>query len=277
MRVSGRRATLVLASILVVAGAPDAPARAGDPDWELRVGHSYSSVSALAQPATFVWSADLDRPTLTKLDMGLLIDGPWDEDGGFGFGVRASAGSARPRPQRIYSSLLRAWRLFEPMVVSGQGEYEADGGFDVQKGVVGVETTPLGGMPGLGVWVDPDFRLRWRPWVGIGYGNVFTTDEGSDGLEAGGFWRGMARLELHYVPGRAVRGDDVRDRDEAEFDVEATGWLLFDSGRGEGFVKAALTIPLGSGLSFATSAEAGREPPRFELTRRIGIGLGFVY
>jgi len=267
---------LLHAGVAIGVGAP-ALVHADDPAWRLRVGHSYSSVNALAQPATFVWSADLDRPTLTKLDMGLLIDGAWAMEGGFAFGMRASAGSAREKPQRIYSSLLRGWRLFDPIVVAGNGEYEADGGFDVQKGVLGIETTPLGGLPGLGVWAHPAFRLRWRPWVGLGYGNVFTTDEGSDAIEAGGFWRGIARVELHYVPGRAPHGDDAGERDEAEFDVEATGWLLFDGGRGEGFVKAALAIPLGSGLSIATSAEAGREPPRFELTRRVGVGLGFVY
>jgi hypothetical protein len=263
-------AILVLA---LMAGA----ARAEDTAWRLRVGHSYSSVSALRQPATFVVSADLDRPTLTKLDAGLMIDGPWAADGGFEFGVRASAGSVRPRPERVFGSILRGWKLFDPVVVAANGEFEADGGFDVQKGIAGIETTPLGGLPGLGVWLRPDFRLRWRPWVGLGYGNVFTTDEGPESIEAGGFWRGMARIELHYVPGRTPTETSGRDRDVAEFDLEATGWLLFDASRGEGFVKAALAVPVGSGLSLAASAEAGREPPRFELSRRLGIGVGFSY
>ena len=243
--------------------------------WELRVGHSYSSVSALRQPATFVLSADLGRPTLTKLDAGLLVDGEWGTDGGFEFGVRASAGSLRPRPRRVYGSMLRAWKHWDPVIVAADGEYEADGGFDVQKGVLATEVTPVGGLPGLGVWVHPAFRMRWRPWIGLGYGNVFATDDADASREASGFWRGLARLELTYVPGRSPVGDGAAARDEAQFDLEATGWLLFDDPRGEGYVKAALSLPLGSGLSLAASAEAGRQPPRFELERSIGIGLGF--
>ena len=217
------------ASVMLVALAARADPRP-EPTWSLQVGHAYSSVSALRQPATFVLSADLGRPTLTKLDAGFLVQGPW----------------------------------------------AANGGFDVQKGVLAVEATPLGGLPGLGVWARPSFRLRWRPWIGLGYGNVFETVDARE-LESGAFWRGLARLELHFTPGRSRPGGVERAHDEAQFDLEATGWLLFDAARGEGDVKAALAVPLGSGLSLAASAEAGRQPPRFELERRIGIGLGFAH
>jgi hypothetical protein len=197
--------------VAIGVGVP-ALAHADDPAWRLRVGHSYSSVNALAQPATFVWSADLDRPTLTKLDMGLLIDGPWAMEGGFSFGMRASAGSAREKPQRIFSSLLRGWRLFDPIVVAGNGEYEADGGFDVRKGVLGIETTPLGGLRDGSVGA-PAFRMRWRPWVGLGYGNVFTTDEAAMHQPVASARHGARRGA--YVPGRAPHGDGVGERDEA--------------------------------------------------------------
>jgi hypothetical protein len=246
------------------------------PAWELNVGHSYSSVNALRQPATFVLSADLGRPTLTKIDAGLLIQGPWADNGGFDFGLRASAGSVRTRPQRSYGTLLRAWKHWDPVVVAASTEYEADGGFDVQKGLLAAEVTPLGGLPGLGVWLRPNIRFRWRPWVGLGFGNVFDAGDASEDPEVDDFWRGYARLELTYAPGGSDTGGKP-GRSTAEFDLEATGWLLFDAPRGEGYVTAALGVPLGSGLSIAASAEAGRQPPRFELARRIGLGLGFVH
>lgn len=255
-----------------------APAAAHESlDWDLHVGHSYSSVSALRQPATFVVSADLGRPTLTKIDAALLVDGAWGMDGGFEFGVRASGGSLRSRGGRVYGSILRGWKHWSPIVVAVDGEYEADGGFDVEKGVVAAEVTPVGGMPGLGVWVRPGFRLSWRPWIGIGYGNVFSTDDADASRESGNFWRGRARLELHYVPGAHRPGESGRGRDLPEFDLEATGWLLFDDPRGEGYVKMALAVPLGGGISLAASADAGRQPPRFELARSLGIGVGFRY
>jgi hypothetical protein len=263
------------AALLALTPCAAAAAEPVPPQWQLQVGHSYSSVNALRQPATFVFSADLGRPTLTKIDAGLLIAGPWADNGGFDFGVRASAGSVRTRPQRAFGSLLRGWKHWDPIAVAASGEYEADGGFDLQKGVLAAEITPLGGLPGLGVWLRPAVRLRWRPWIGLGYGNVFDARDGSEGVEAGGFWRGLARLELSFEPGGASRA--APDRDRARLDLEATGWLLFDDTSGEGYVKAALSVPLGEGLSMAASAEAGRQPPSFVLARRIGLGFGFSY
>lgn len=264
-----------LIAILAIA-PPRATAQtaAPEPAMQLRVGHSYSSVSALRQPATFVVSADLGRPTMTKIDAGLLAQLAWGH-GGVDAGVRASAGSVRTRPERSYGGILRAWRTFDPVALAWDGEYEADGGFDVQKGILAAELTPLGGLPGLGVWVRPDIRFRWRPWVGLGFGNVFSTDDPDTGAEAGAFTRGMARIEMSYAPGGPSPAGE--ERDSAQLDIEATGWLLFDASRGEGYVKAALSIPVAQGLSIAASAEAGREPPRFELSRRIGVGLGYSH
>jgi hypothetical protein len=113
--------------------------------------------------------------------------------------------------------------------------------------------------------------------VGLGWGTVFRTAPGAADPESGGFARGHARLELHYAAGtiEAVRGDSRAS--VAEFDVELTGWMLFDDARGEGFVKAALALPLGVGFSAAASAGLGRQPPLFELERRVGIGVGFRY
>jgi hypothetical protein len=289
MRVlGGVLAAALLASLMGTVQAEDSPA------WSLRIGHSYSSQSALRQPATFELSADLGRPTLSKLDVGFLVAGAYGGNGKFELGGRASGGSVRPRPQRVFGGMLRTWKSWDPVVVTLGAEYDADGGFDVQKGQLTVETTPMRGLPALGVWAGPGLRIRWRPWFGVGYGNVFSTDAKVEDIEAGGFWRAHARVEFHYRAGQPApakadpaksidreSADSARagrtDSSRARFDLEATGWVLFDDPRGEGYVTAALSVPLGSGLALVASGEAGRQPPRFELTRRVGLGLGFSY
>ncbi len=238
------------------------------PGWAWRVGHSYSSISALRQPATFVVSSDLGRPTLTVLDVGGLVSGPVGIHSGIDLGARYAGGSARGRSRRAFDATLRGWHRSERLIVATNTGFEADGGFDVRKGTMGAEATITHGPRGLGQPWSPTVRLRWRPWIGVARGTVFAGDETSTDGEEGAFWRGHARLELHYAAGGGASPS-------AELDVEATGWLIFDDSRPEGFIKTALAVPLARGLSITASADAGREPPRFELARRLGIGIGY--
>jgi hypothetical protein len=231
--------------------------------WEVRVGHAYSSAQALRQPATFVVIAESERATLTALDVGVLATGPLGTRGGLEAGGRLSGGSARPRARRVYGGLVRAWRHFAPVVVALAGEYEADGGFDVTKGVLGVEATVTGGAPGLGVPLSPRVPLRWRPWLGLGYGNVLKTDVAAREVEEGGFVRAYARLEVSLAPGRSELG------------LEATVWLVEGDARRTQYLKGALAIPVAGGFSVVASGEAGRRPPRFAYVRRLGVGVGF--
>jgi len=248
-----------------------------EPAWGLRVGHSYSSVTALRQPATFVVSSDLGRPTLTLFDAGLLAQGPLGARGGLDFGARYAGGSARSESRRLFGAIARGWERLDRVVLAADAEYEADGEFESQKGIFAVEATLTHGPRGLGRAWSPSVRWRWRPWIGFGYGTVFRTSADAVDPESGGFARGHARVEMHYAAGaiEAVSGDSRAP--SAELDVEITGWMLFDDARGEGFVKAALGIPIGAGFSATASADLGRQPPLFELERRLGLGLGFRY
>ena len=253
-----------LALSLVVIAAPAAAA-----DWHpegvrVGVGHSYSSASALAQPATFVLVSEEDQPLLALFDAGVLARGPLGALGAWEAGARASTGSARSEARRVYGGTARAWRVADPFLLALGAEYEADGDFDVEKGVLNLETSPLRGAPGLGKWIDPEkFRFRWRPWIGVGYGNVFDAAAGKIDVEEDNFWRAYARLEATYRPGRA------------HADVEATSWLVDGEIRGTNYLKAALAVPLAGGLSLAADLSVGRQPPRFEHESRVGLGLGF--
>lgn len=253
------RAVAVAALLVSVASS----AAAAQEAWDVRVGHAFSSAQALRQPATFVVIAESERPTLTALDVGVLATGPLGGRGGLEFGGRLSGGSARPRARREYGGLVRAWRHFAPVVVAVAGEYEADGGFDVTKGVLGVEATVTGGAPGLGVPLSPRVPLRWRPWLGLGYGNVLKTDVAVREVEEGGFVRAYARLEVSLAPGRSELG------------LEATTWLVEGHAGRTQYLKGALAIPVAGGLSVVASGEAGRRPPRFAYVRRLGVGVGF--
>ena len=250
-------------------GCVSSGARADEiPGWAWHVGHSYSSVSALRQPATFVLSSDLGRPTLTVLDVGGLLSGPVGLHSGIDLGARYAGGSGRSQSRRVFDATLRGWHRSERLIVATNAGFETDGGFDVQKGTLGAEATITHGPRGLGQPWSPTVRIRWRPWIGVARGTVFATNDKSSDGEQGGFWRGHARLELHYAAGADANPS-------AELDVEAAGWLIFDDSRSEGFVKTALTVPLARGLSITASADAGREPPRFELARRLGLGIGY--
>jgi hypothetical protein len=253
-------------AFLALAGLT-APGRAAE--WEpegvhIGIGHSYSSASALAQPATLVLVAEEDAPLLARLDAGILARGPLGRLAAWETGIRAATGSARPASRRVYGAVARGWRVADPLIVAFGGEYEADGDFEVEKGVINLETSPLGGAPGLGRWVRPGLRLRWRPWLGLGYGNVFDPGVARSDIESKNFWRAYARVEVSYQPvGRA------------RCDLEATSWLVDGDIRGTNYLKAALAVPITGGLSLSADLAAGRQPPRFERERRVGLGIGF--
>lgn len=265
-----RRLAALTSAAIALAAAPAAARLHPQTGWRWRAGHSYSSVAALRQPATFVLSADAERPTLTLFDVGILAQGPAGDHGGLDLGVRAEGGSARAPEARVFGALGRGWHRWDRLVAAGNGEFEADGDFEVQKLTVGAEATWTHGPPGLGAPFSPSFRLRWRPWIGAAHGNVLAGDGDPDAIERGAFWRAYLRLELHYSVGGDLDSERV-----AEVNVEGTGWYVFDDTRAEGYVKGALAVPLGHGFSFSASAHAGRRPPRFDLERRIGLGLGF--
>jgi len=251
-----------LALLALVAILAATPAFAGTV--EVGVGHSYSSASALAQPATLVLVAEEDAPLLARLDAGVLARGPLGHLAAWETGIRAATGSARPASRRVYGAVARGWRATDPLLVAFGGEYEADGDFEVEKGVLNLEASPLRGAPGLGRWVTPRVRLRWRPWIGLGYGNAFDAGAARADVESKNFWRAYARVEASYQP-----------RGRARCDVEATSWLVNGDIRGTNYLKAALAVPIAGGLSLSADLAAGRQPPRFERERRVGLGLGF--
>ncbi len=234
----------VLAALVLAANAV-AQEPAG-PRWELLVGHSYSSPRALLQPATLVLEKAQGEPLYSVLDAGALVRGSLGARTWVETGVRTRAGSARPPGQRVFAAMARAYRELDPALVALGVEHEADGGFDVQQTAATAELTLLGGVPGLGTWVSPAVRLRWRPWIGVA---------------AGGEVRPYARLSADWVSGRVEAG------------VEGSAWLV--SGSGRSFVKGDLSVGLVGGLSVTASGEFGRPPPRYERTGRIGLGLGF--
>jgi hypothetical protein len=257
-------------AVAVNALACATPALVAQDRWSLEVGHAYSSVRAIRQPATFSLTKGQGRPWLSQVDAALLATGPFfpsflhEAD----IGLRASGGSLRRRGQRVYSAMIRGFRASEPLrsVVALSGEYETDGALAVSKGVIGLELTPYGvGAIALGRWSggNPDAGLLWRPWLGLGYGTVFATDQAAATVEPDGFWRAHFRVE------GAWRSPSLR------LDAEATTWLLDWKARGTNFARFAVSVPVGGGFSLTGAAERGRRPPRFVLTEQITVGLGF--
>ncbi len=225
--------------------APSPPA-AEAARWELRVGHSYSSPRALTQPATAVLEQEKGEPLYSVLDAGALLRGSLAPRGWVELGLRAHAGSARPPRRRVYGAMARAYGELDPLLVAVGGEYLADGNFDVRQPAATLEITALGGAPGLGTWVSPGLRLRWRPWLGLSWGS---------GL------RPYGRLAAELASGRVEAG------------LEATGWLV--QGSAVAFLQGDVSVRLVGGLFLTASGEAGRAAPRFEPDGRLGVGLGF--
>jgi len=239
-----RSRALALAALLLASRATaqeQAPHR-----WDLLVGHSYSSARALTQPATLVLEKERGSPLYSVIDVGALLRGSLADRTWLELGARAHAGSARPESRRVFGAVARAYRELDPVLVTVGGEYEADGSFGVERPAATAELTLLGGVPGLGTWVSPGVRLRWRPWIGVAWGSGA---------------RPYARLAADYTTGRVEVG------------VEGTGWLVQGSGRS--FVQGDLSVRLVGGLFVTASGEAGRQPPRYEPSGRFGLGLGF--
>lgn len=252
-----RTATLALLAIVVAA-----PVQAQGPT--VRIGHSYTSERALGQPATFVVVAEQDRPLLTTLDAAVVMGAPIGSVGGLTLGARAAAGSARARARRVFGALARYWRVAGPAVASLDMDYEADGGLDVQKGVLNVQVTPIGVSSLRLGYARGAAGFSWRPWLGLGYGNVLRADAAESAVEPDGFFRVFGRAELAYR------------RAGAEATLEATGWLVQGGAGSAGYLKGALSVAVGSGFSIVASGEAGRRPPRFGYDRRLGVGLGYT-
>lgn len=255
------RAAAVAAALLALAPCT-AVAQGADSASHLTVsfGRSYSSARALHRPGTFVVEKQRGAALYTVIDAGALISGSLSHRTWMEFGLRARGGSSRPRSRRAYGSVARVWAELDPILVAAAGEYEADGGFDMQKGTATLEVTPLGGLPGLGTWVRPAFKLRWRPWLGVGYGNVFDTEAGD--VEPRNFWRAYLRVGADYTAG----GFTVA--------LEGTSWVLNGELKGANFLTGEVSHALTRALSLSATAEAGREPPRFEKSSRAGLGLG---
>ena len=227
-------------------GAPTPQAAAGASSWELLIGHSYSSVRALTQPATLALEQEKGAPLYTVVDAGAVLRGGLAPRTWLEMGLRARAGSARPPSQRTYGAMTRLFAELDPVLVALGYEFLGDGHFAATQAAATAELTPLGGPAGLGTWVSPGFRLRWRPWLGVSWGN---------GL------RPYGRVAAEYASGRAEAG------------VEATGWIV--SGAAVGFVQGDVSLQLVGGLYLTASGEAGRAPPAFAPSGRVGIGLGF--
>lgn len=249
----------MLCALLVAFASPALAQRR----WGVEVGHSYSSTRALHQPATF--TVNVADSVSTVLDGGVLVGGPLGRSASLEFGVRASVGSARTRAKRVYGALARGYAARGEWVGALSGEYEADGGFDVQKGVVGLELTPLGAMRWcLGVRCARS-RLQWRPWLGVGVGNTFRGSSGLAAPEGGTFARAYLRTEASWVPRAGV-----------ELNAEATGWYLARGGAGRTNTTASLAVALGKGFSLAAKGQLGCPPPRFAYARSVSVGVGYV-
>jgi hypothetical protein len=250
------------AALALLAVALAAPVRAQAPS--VRIGHSYTSERALGQPATFVLVAEQDRPLLTTFDAAVVVGAPIGSVGGLTLGARAAAGSARTSARRVFGALARYWRVVGPAVASVDVDYEADGGLQVQKGVLGLQVTPIG-VPSLRLgYARGAEGFSWRPWLGLGYGNVLRADASASAIEPDGFVRVFGRAEFAYR------------RAGADATLEATGWLAQGSAGSAGYLKGALSVAIGSGFSIVASGEAGRRPPRFARDRRLGVGLGYA-
>ena len=224
---------------------PAAPAESAG-TWEVLIGHSYGSARALTQPATLTLEQEKGAPLYSVVDVGAVLRGALAPRAWLEMGLRARAGSARAPGQRAYGAMTRLFTELDPALVAIGYEYLADGHFAVTQPAATAEVTLLGGVPGLGTWVSPAVRLRWRPWLGASWGNGF---------------RPYGRVAAEYVSGRAEAG------------LEATGWIV--GGSAAGFLQGDVSLRLVAGLFLTASGEAGRAPPAFAPSGRVGIGLGF--
>src|SRR5262249_16877109 len=190
-----------------------APGAASAQGLDVAIAHSYLSAKSLGQPATFFLAGAEHEPTLSEIDGSILLRGGMGVSGFWETGVRALAGSARTKPERVFGAVARATWDLNPVGLTVTSEYEADGAFDVEKGVLGAEVTPEGGGRGLGRPWSRSLPLRWRPWLGAGVGNVFDAS-GNEDPETDSFLRAYTRLEAIWTPA------------SWELGAEGTLWLV---------------------------------------------------
>ena len=223
------------------------------------IGHSYSSIGALRQPATMTGIKVNGGPWLSKIDAGVLARLPTGGGPALELGMRASTGSSRSRAERVYGVIARTnWSFPRPAIgLALQAEYEADGGLDVKRASAGAEITPLGwAAAGLGRFTGGNATgFRWRPWLGA----AIVSEDG---------FRGQARIEaLLRVPMSSWT---------IEGGIEATSWYLNGGVNGTSWLDASLSLELRpQGPTLTLSAEEGRRPPRFVRTSRAAVGVGF--
>lgn len=225
------------------------------------IGHSYSSIGALRQPATLMALRSAGGPWLTKLDAGVLATLPTGAGFALEFGVRASVGSARSRAERVMGAVARTdWSFTGPNLGLGLGvELESDAS-DTHTMTFGAELTPLAwGAVGLGRFthhrmegtVLRPYGFRWRPWIGAAAGDGF---------------RGHSRLEAALrVPLGSVAIEGA---------AEGTAWYTDGGFNGVNYLDASLSIETGNGWSLTVTAEEGRRPPGFGRASRQAIGIG---
>lgn len=249
------RALLAALLVLLPAAAHAAPL-------DVAVAHSYLSSKSLGQPATFFLVGSEHEPTLSEIDGSILLRGGAGLSGYWESGVRALAGSARDKPDRVFGAVARGTWDLDPWALTVAGEYEADGGFDVEKGVLSAEVTPEGGPRGLGRPWSRGVPFRWRPWLGAGVGNVFDAS-GTEDPEQGSFLRAYARLEATWWP--------------SHWDIGADGTLwAVEGGVGtRSYARGTVAYEIKEGVSFDLSGEIGRQPPRFSRVQSFKIGFGF--
>jgi hypothetical protein len=149
-----------------------------------------------------------------------------------------------------------------PLALTFASEYEADGGFEVEKGVLSAEVTPEGGPRGLGRPWSRTVPFRWRPWLGLGVGNVFDAS-GTEDPESGTFGRAWTRLEATWTP--------------PHWDIGAVGtlWVVEGSVNTRSDARGTVGYEIHEGVSFDLTGEVGRQPPRFAHVQSFKIGLGF--
>ena len=250
---------VVVALVMCSLGAP--PVLVADP-LQVAIAHSYLSARSLGQPATFFLVGSEHEPTLSEIDGSILLRAGAGSSGLWEGGVRALAGSAREKPDRVFGAVARGTWDLNPWLLTVAGEYEADGGFDVEKGVLSAEVTPEGGPRGLGRWWSRNLRFRWRPWLGAGVGNVFDPS-GNEDPEKDSFFRAYARLEGTYAPRHWDIGAD------------ATLWAVEGGFGTRSYARGTIAYEIREGVSFDVTGEVGRQPPRFERVQSFKIGFGF--
>ena len=245
------------AALVLFLGASAAHAQPLD----VAIAHSYLSARSLGQPATFFLVGSKHEPTLSEIDASILLRGAMGTSGFWESGVRTLAGSARAKPERVFGAVARGTWDVNPVGLTLAAEYEADGGFDVEKGVISAEATPEGGPRGLGRPWSATMPLVWRPWIGAGVGNVFEAS-GREDPETDSFFRAYTRLEATWSP------------PHVEVGAVGTFWVVEGDAITRSHARGTIAYEMAKGVSFDVTGEIGRQPPRFDYEESFKIGFG---